>query len=268
MDKLVEDEFLKVKDDFIFGDQIAPAGSKIQIVSKQGQFNGLTLRIPPPEFEGLLLNTAIDSAAKAFLMQKEIPTIKSDFDGIKEVELTSDAKRQFFQYCQQVMISSAFSVSAIESWANKTIQLLGRGKNLQPIKLEFENLKGKKSYFNSDQIASQRSITLVPKLFQLVPQVLNSKTLKPHSTLRKKLVTIIEDRNAVMHMQQDLNIDEQLIKRSDFAVKMFVTNPFDSVSTILKIINFFYENSDNEQPDWLAYNEQELTKIQRKYKGL
>ncbi|MFT5758650.1 MAG: hypothetical protein ACI9LM_003396 [Alteromonadaceae bacterium] len=49
MDKLVEDESLKVKDDFVVGDQIAPVGSKIQIVSKQDQFNELTLRIPPPE---------------------------------------------------------------------------------------------------------------------------------------------------------------------------------------------------------------------------
>jgi hypothetical protein len=268
MDKLVEDQFIKIEKDILYGDQIAPAGSKFQIVSKKGQFNGFEMFIPPPEFEGLLLNSAIDSAAKAFLMKKEITLIESTIEGLKEVDATSEAKRQFFQYCQQAMISSAFSISAIESWANKTIQLLGRDSALKPIKLEFKNLKDKIFYYSSDEIASQRGITLVPKLFQLVPQVLNSKSLKPHSTLRQKLISVIDDRNAVMHMQQDLNIDEQIIKRSDFAVKMFVVNPFEAVTTTLKVIKYFYDNSNHEQPDWLTYNEQELTKIQRKYKGL
>lgn len=268
MDKLVEDQFLKTEKDFTYGDQIAPAGSKIQIVSKKGEFNGYQMFIPPPEFEGLLLNSAIDSATKAFLLKKEIPLTTSSIDNLKEVEISSEAKRQFFQFCQQAMISSAFSISAIESWANKTIQLLGKDNDLKPLKLKFENLKGKESFINSDEIASQRHITLVPKLFQLIPQVLNSKTLKPHSTLRQKLITVIEDRNAVMHMQQDLNIEEQLLKRSDFAVKMFIVNPFEAVTTTLKVIKYFYETSNHGQPDWLSYNEQELTKIQRKYKGL
>lgn len=80
MEHLTEDNNIRVKDDCdLFGLPLK-AGHKIICISKQGNFNGLKMRVPPPEFEALMFFTALESAAKAEVLKKVVVVEKSSFD--------------------------------------------------------------------------------------------------------------------------------------------------------------------------------------------
>ena len=122
MKHFLEDNNIFVKDDTeAFGFSIA-AGSKVTLTSKQGNFNGLKMRIPPPEFEALMFFSAFEAAARAEVIKKMVKVNNSDFDSMLEVESSDDNHKNFFAVCQNSMAAVTFSISAIESWVNKSIR--------------------------------------------------------------------------------------------------------------------------------------------------
>ena len=54
IDHFVEDKNIKVAEDAILNGRTIDAGSKLIAVLRQGQYSGIKMRVPPPEFEALL----------------------------------------------------------------------------------------------------------------------------------------------------------------------------------------------------------------------
>lgn len=155
MDHFLEDKNVKVTKDSEIDGQIIKAGSKITIISQQGVYGGTKMRIPPPEHEALFIFLALESAEKAEETKKKIEISKSPFDGLFEVDLDDNNQTRFFFMCQHAMAAVAFSISAIESWANKSIAVYGI-KNGQPIELTLERPDKPARKVMPDAVASDK----------------------------------------------------------------------------------------------------------------
>jgi hypothetical protein len=261
----IEDPNIKLTEDTdVFG-TLHEKGAKITIVSKQGEFNGRRVRVPPPEFEALMLQTAVSSASKAADCKKSIRYSESIIDSILALDIDDENHLKFFEFCKCSMSSIAFSVSAAESWANKSIASLGE-KNNEPMKLILERPGKSDREVLSNSVASDRSVLLVPKLFQLVPQVFGVEKLRESSTLKKNIKELIDDRNIVMHMQQKLTIEKIERERTSFAVKLFSSDPFKPSEGVLKYMNYIYDHSSADAPEWLTDLWGELNRSKRKAK--
>jgi hypothetical protein len=81
---------------------------------------------------------------------------------------------------------TTFSISAIESWANKSIEVHGLIQG-QPSVLILKRPDKPDREIKSNSVGSDLGIPIRPKLFQLVPQVFSVEPLKKHSTLRHQL---------------------------------------------------------------------------------
>ncbi len=261
----IEDPNISVtQDSEVFGDLVGK-GTKITIVSKQGEFNGQKIRIPPPEFEALMLQTAISSALNAVMIKKEIQCSKSKFDSVLSLDVNDENHFKFFEFCKHSMSSIAFSISSAESWSNKSIALLGQTEN-GPMKLIFKRPNKPEREVLSDSVASDRFIPFVSKIFQFVPQVFHVDELKESSTLRKDIKNLVEDRNVIMHMQQKLTLNNIESERASFAVKLFSVNPFRAPDAILKYMDYVYSHSGTNAPEWLEDLRLELKKSKRRIK--
>lgn len=262
MDHFFEDRNIKLSEDTELDGKIVKAGTKLTFVSRQGEFSGFKMRVPPPEFEALIFFSALESAAKTELLKKMIRVTKSQFDGLEEIDGSEANRSNFYSMCQNGMSSVAFSISAIESWANNAIAIHGL-KNGKPTELRLSRPNKSDRIVLSDSIASDSSIPIRPKLFQLVPQVFSTVPLKEHSTLKKQLGEVVEERNIVMHMQNKLSISDQQVERVNYAVKLFRTNAFFAPETVLKYISYIYKNSNIEEAPWVSIAKKDLKIFKR-----
>ncbi len=262
MKHFLEDHNISVKDDTeAFGFSIA-AGSKITCTSKQGNFNGLKMRIPPPEFEALMFFSAFEAAARSEVIKKMVKVNKSAFDSMLEVESSDDNHKNFFAACQNSMAAVAFSISAIESWVNKSIELYGL-KDGQPSELILQRPGKSDRKVLTSKVASDLAIPLRAKLFQLVPQVFSVQPLKAHSTLRSNVNDLIDERNIVMHMQSKLSLEDQGFDRVSYAVKLFKTNSFLAPELVLKYVKFIYSKSEIPIASWVNVAGDEIEAIKK-----
>ena len=265
IDHFVEDKNIKVAEDTVLDGKTIDAGTKITFVLRQGQYSGLKMRVPPPEFEALLFFNALESAAKAETLKKMIKVDKSTHDGLLQVDYEDQNRSVFFSMCQNAMATVAFSVSAIESWANNSIAIYGLN-NGQPTELTMERPSKPDRKIMSNLVASDPSIPIRPKLFQLVPQVFLCPQLKGHSTLRERVGDIVDERNIVMHMQNTLNISDEEVERVNYAVKLFRVNSFTAPEAILNYVSYVYEHSSIEAPQWVTLAKKEIAKLKKKLK--
>jgi len=264
-DHFVEDKNVKVARDTILDGRIIDAGAKVTFLSRQGHYSGFKMRVPPPEFESLLFFNALESAAKAETLKKMIKVVKSDFDGLPQIDLDDKNRLNFYNMCQNGMASAAFSVSAIESWANNSFAIYGL-ENGRPTELTLKRPNKSDRKIMSDLVASDTSIPIRPKLFQLVPQVFLCPQLKDHSTLKGKIGDVIEERNIVMHMQNTLNISDEEVERVNYAVKLFKVNCFSAPETILNYLSYVYDHSNIEEVMWVKKAKSDLAKLKKKLK--
>ncbi|WP_166267117.1 hypothetical protein [Marinobacter caseinilyticus] len=263
MKHLLEDNNIRLKEDAdVFG-RIAKAGAKVICVSKQGEFNGFAMRVPPPEFEALMLFNSLEAAGKAQTIKRLVETSKNEVDQILEVEVSETNHAKFFQACQNSMTAITFAVSALESWANKSIAILGQ-KNGEPSRLVIERPDKPNREVLSDQVPQDLKIPIRVKLFQLLPQVFEVAPLKASSTLRHQIIDLVEDRNIVMHMQQKLNLSNEEVDRVSFAIKLFKTNSFTPTEHAINYMSYIYESSDRGVPMWLQKAQSELKSLKRK----
>ena len=262
MEHFLEDNNISVKDDTeAFGFSFA-AGSKITCISKQGDYNGLKMRIPPPEFEALMFFSAFEAAARAEVIKKMVKVTKSVSDSMLEVESNDDNHKNFFAACQNSMAAVAFSISAIESWANKSIEVYGL-KDGNPTELILQRPGQSDRKVLTSKVSSDLAIPLRAKLFQLVPQVFNVQPLKSHSTLRSNVNDLIDERNIVMHMQSKLSLEDQELDRVSYAVKLFKTNSFLAPELVLKYVKFIYSKSEIPTAPWVNVADAEIEAIKK-----
>ncbi len=264
-DHFVEDRNFKVAEDTVLDGNTIDAGTKLTIVLGQGKYSGFKMRVPPPEFEALLFFSALESAAKAETLKKMIKVVKSDFDGLPQVDLDDQNKSTFYSMCQNGMASVAFSVSAIESWANNSIAIHGV-KNGQPTELTLKRPNKSDRKIMSNLVASDPFIPIRPKLFQLVPQIFLCPQLKEHSTLRERVGNIVDERNIVMHMQNTLNISDEEVERVNYAVQLFKVNCFSAPEAILNYVSYVYEHSNIDEAPWVTVAKKDLEKFKKKLK--
>lgn len=265
IEHFVENKGVRLKEDAVLHGNLIEAGTRLNFVLRQGKYSGFKMRVPPPEFEALLFFNAIECAAKAETFKKLLKIDKSSFDGLPEVNYESENRGIFFSICQNAMAAVAFSVSAIESWANNCIAIHG-GKEGQAMELILKRPNKPDKKVMSNSVASDISIPVRPKLFQLVPQVFMCPQLKEHSTLRKKVGEIIDERNIVMHMQNILSIDEKEVERVNYAVKLYKVNSFLAPETIINYVSYVYEKSEIEKALWVSVAKKEIAKLKRKLK--
>jgi hypothetical protein len=251
MEYFLEDNNISVAEDTeVFGFSIA-AGSKVICTSKQGDFNGFKMRIPPPEFESLMLFSAFEASARAETIKKMVSVQTSQFDSMLEVEDSELNRKNFFSACQNAMASVAFTISAVESWVNKSIEIYGL-KDGNPIELILERPNKPDRKVLSSKVASDLRIPLRAKLFQLIPQVFGVAPLKAHSTLRSSINDLINERNVIMHMQSKLSLEDRELDRVSYAIKLFKTDSFKAPELILKYLNFIYSKSDISTAQWVS----------------
>ncbi|PSU55161.1 hypothetical protein [Photobacterium phosphoreum] len=267
MQHLLEDNNLSVLEDTILPcGQLAKGGSKVTIVSTEGEYNGYKMRVPPPEFEALMFFNALEAATKAEQLKKLIKINKSIFDGMPEVDTSSENMQTFFNMCQQAMSSITFSISSIESWVNKSFVLFGR-KNGELIRLKLSRPDKSDRFISSDKVASDLGVSIRPKIFQLAPQIYNVPALKEHSTLRKSIKDLIDERNIIMHMQSNLTLNDIDLGRVSYAVKLFKINAFEGPELILRYLNYIYEKSSISAPTWLEVANRDLKSRRKKIKN-
>jgi hypothetical protein len=263
MDHFLEDKNIKVAKDTKLYDKAVKAGAKITILSKQGVFNGFKMRVPPPEYESLFIDLALESAAKAEEVKKIIEISKSTYDGLYEVGIDGDNYTRFFRMCQNAMAAVTFAISALESWANKSIAIYGI-KEGKPIELTIERPDKPVRKVMSDTVASDLSIPIRPKIFQLIPQVFNAEQLKYHSSLKKELGNIIDERNIIMHMQQKLTLsNNEEFERSSYAIKLYKINAFIALEIVLNYMNYIYGKSNIDEALWITYARKKLKSLRR-----
>lgn len=261
MDHFLEDNNVKVSEDVEIQGELVKAGTKITCLLRQGNFYGSKMRVPPPEYEALFIFFALESAAKAEEVRKTIEVSKSQYDGLYEVDINEDNRSRFFLMCQNAMAAVTFSISALESWANKSIAIYGT-KEGKPIELTIERPDKPARKVMSNAVASDLSIPIRPKIFQLVPQVFNSQQLKRHSSLKKDLDAIVDERNIIMHMQQKLSLpQDEEFERVFYAIKLYKTNAFMAPEVVLNYMNYVYGKSSIEEALW-------VTKARKKLKSL
>ncbi len=265
-DHLIEDKGIRLKEDAILDGELIGAGTKLRFVLRQGTYSGFKMRLPPPEFEALLFFNAIECAAKAETLKKLLKVDKSSFDGLPEVNIESGNQRIFFSICQNAMASVAFSISAIESWSNNCIAVHGE-KDGKPRELTLRRPDKPDKKVMSNSVASDLSIPIRPKLFQLIPQVFKCPELKEHSTLKKRIGDIIEDRNIVMHMQNKIVVSEEEVERVNYAVKLYKVNSFVPLETIIKYVGYVYDKSTIDRAEWVNVAEQEIYALKKKLKS-
>jgi hypothetical protein len=265
IEHFVEDKNIKLVENAIINGENIKAGTKIIAILRQGNYLGYKMRVPPPEFEALLFFTALDSAAKAEILKKDIVFNKSKSDGLLEVDLEDQNRLNFYNMCQYGMASVAFAVSAIESWANNSIAIYGLN-NGKPTELTMRRPNKTDKKIMSNQVASDISIPIRPKLFQLVPQVFSCPPLKEHSALKRKVGNIIEERNIIMHMQNTLKLSDKEVERVNYAVKLFKVNCFMAPEIMLQYINYIYKNSQIGDSIWIATAKKELYKLKKSLK--
>lgn len=263
MEHLIEDNNISITRDAVLpsGDFVK-AGTKITTLSSQGEFNGFKMRVPPPEFEALMFFNALEAATNAESLKMSIKVVKSDFDGMSEIEISSSNRDLFFKMCQLAMAAVTFSISSIESWVNKSFVLYGE-IDRKPVQLRLARPHKPDRLVFGDEIAADLGIPIRPKVFQLAPQIFNVPPLKEHSTLKKEVGALIDERNIVMHMQAKLSIDRAELDRVSYAVKLFKVNAFHGPEKVLNYLNYIYEKSSITAPAWLAVANKEL-KAQRK----
>lgn len=263
MEHLIEDNNISItKDSLLPSGDFVKAGTGITTLSLQGEFNGFKMRVPPPEFEALMFFNALEAATNAELLKKSIKVGKSDFDRMAEIEISSSNRAIFFKMCQLAMAAVTFSISSIESWVNKSFVLHGE-VNGKPVQLRLARPTKPDKLVLSDEIASDLRIPIRSKIFQLAPQIFEVPPLKDHSTLKKEVGGLIDERNIVMHMQAKLSIDRVELGRVSYAVKLFKASTFHGPEQILNYLNYIYERSSIAAPAWLAVANKEL-KAQRK----
>jgi len=264
-DHFVEDRNIKVSEDTEVDGRIVEAGTKLTFLLRQGQYSGFKMRVPPPEFEALLFFHALEAAAKAETLKKMIKVEKAEFDGLPQVSLEDQNSSTFYSMCQNGMASVAFSVSAIESWANNSIAIHGLNAG-QPKELVLKRPNKADKKVKSNLVASDPNIPIRPKLFQLVPQVYSCPQLKEHSTLRKRVGEVVEERNIVMHMQNTLRVLDEEVERVNYAVRLFKVNSFLAPETILNYVSYVYEHSNIEEASWISVAKQQLATLKKKLK--
>ncbi|MBN8704208.1 MAG: hypothetical protein J0M08_14200 [Bacteroidetes bacterium] len=236
---------------------IIKKGSKVNTISSQGDFNGFRMRVPPAEFEALMLFNAIDSAQQAQLLKNEIKIIQSTFDGMKEIETSEDNMSIFFNMCQHAMAATTFSISALESWANRSFLLHGRIGN-EYMKLNIQRPNKPEREVSADAIALDQQIPIRVKIFQLIPQIFNVIPLKTHSKLRNSISELVDERNIVMHMQAKLKISDNELDRISYSIKLLKTDATKSPINVLKYLNYVYKQSKINPPSWLEIAEKNL----------
>lgn len=265
MEHLTEDNNLRVKDDCDLFSLPLKAGHKIIVISKQGNFNGLKMRVPPPEFEALMFFTALESAAKAEVFKKMVVVETSSFDHMLEVETSDENRNKFFLACQNSMAAVAFSVSAIESWANKCIEIYGMNDGA-PRELIIKRKGQPDKNVLANEVASDLGINLRVKLFQLIPQIFSIEPLKEHSKIRDNVSRLVEERNIVMHMQSKLSISNSEFDRVSYAIKLFKVSSFFAPEVVLQYLGYVYEKSTIESALWIDVATKELNKLKKRSK--
>lgn len=268
MSHLVEDNNLSVKEDSILPNgQIAKAGAKITVVSSKGTYNGFNMRVPPPEFEALMFFNALEAAANAELLKKHIKVSRSDFDKMAQIDHDTENMIKFFNMCQQSMAAVAFSISAIESWVNKSFVLHGQ-RDGKPIELIMSRPNKSDRLISADRVASDLGIPIRPKIFQLAPQIFKVTPLKEHSSLKQSIGDLVDERNIVMHMQAKLSLNNIESDRISYAVKLFKVNAFKAPENVLNYLNYIYDKSEINAPSWLEVANKELKSQRKRYKRL
>lgn len=225
------------------------------------------MRVPPPEFEALMFFNSLEAAIKAETLKKNIKVHKSSLDKMPEIDTSDENMKMFFAMCQQAMAAITFSISAIESWINKSLVLYGTddGKVLQ-LRLERPNKPDK--IVAADKVSSDISIPIRPKIFQLAPQIFDVQPLKQHSSLRKSLADVVDERNIIMHMQSNLSISNIELDRVSYAVKLYKVSALNGPEQVLKYLNYIYQSTAIPSPSWLDAANSEFKIARKKLKSL
>lgn len=248
MDSFIQNRNVKTtKDADLFGRKVSK-GASVRVISSVGDYNGFKMRVPPPEFEALFLDHALSASILASELKSKIRCSKSTEDGMYEIEIDSENYLKFFEFSQNFMASIAFSISALESWANNTIQSYVTD-DYKPVLMEIEveenrNKKILKEF--SNLIPSNRKFSIQRKVFRVIPIILNCGELSEHNKVRKEISTLIEDRNTIMHMQDNINERTKI----NFAVSMFKRDNFYPVDLVVRYFNLLYKNAGSK-PKWL-----------------
>ena len=249
-DKFLEDSNIRVSKKTSFDGQSIQAGAVITFVSKRSLYNGKEMGIPPPEFEALMFDHALNMAKESHLIKKRVSVVKSDFDNNSEIKIDNINRQLFFEFCQKSIAARSFCIAGIESWTNKSLVIMSRRNNIN--RLIWKNKKGVFKNVNIENISNDKSLHLSVKVFQLIPQVFMSKSLNDNSGLKNFIKGLIEDRNSILHMGVELTYKEEKQTRADFAHRLFQTSDIRAVKSTLGYLDFIYKNSKEAKPEWLV----------------
>lgn len=245
MDYLKEHNGERVRgDQDIFGQEI-PDGSEI-FVKTASEFEGFKCRIWAPEFHSLLLDSAISQAKDAEKSRKTLSFIKSSFDGMPELEENGENTNASFSVMQQSILAIYACVSAVESWANKTIH-----KEITS-QLTYVRPEGGEVSWGANRI--EKDASLIEKVFYVLPATYGKEHIKAHVTSRKRFEEIVSDRNTVIHLKNSPKINGKKTRRRDLSLKLLRRNALLIPKNTLSVLKLFHDTVDLEYPLWLVGN--------------
>lgn len=248
MQNLKEISGEKIKgDQYIYGSFVKD-GTDIHIKSI-ANFEGFECRIWSPEFHGIMLDSAIFHALEAEVIRKKLDYVVGATDGIKELAETESNTENSFRSIQHSLNCIVMSVACLEAWSNRIIQSELKGS------LRFERVtkRGKEVVeWGSSRI--ENDADLLEKLFVVIPTIFGIKPVEASATIRSRIKEIIADRNALVHMKGNPQLNGQLETRRTLALKLLRRNPLLIVKNVISPIKMLYEKSNKESPIWLTEN--------------
>jgi hypothetical protein len=248
MQNLKETSGEKVKgDQYIYGSFVKD-GTDIHIKSI-ANFEGFECRIWSPEFHGIMLDSAIFHAAEAEAIRKKLEYVAGTTDGIKELAETESNTENSFRSIQHSLNCIVMSIACLEAWSNRIIQSELKGS------LRFERATKKGIVvveWESSRI--EKDSDLLEKLFVVIPILFGIKPIEPSTTVRSRIKEIIADRNALIHMKGNPQLNGQTETRRTLALKLLRRNPLLIVKNVISSIKMIYEKSNKEIPIWLTEN--------------
>jgi hypothetical protein len=245
MENLKEYNGQKTKgDQDVFG-TLVQDGAEIRIKSV-ADFEGFKCRIWPPEFHGILLDSAIRDGKIAEILRKGLQYENSVFDGVKELSDDGNNTENSFRVMQLAMSCMTSSINSVEAWVNKTIQTEIDGT------LRFQRLKGDEVQWGANRI--EEDLNIGEKLFNVIPSILGIDPIQPHVTARKRFVELISERNAIIHLKNTPKVNDYKVKRGNLALKLLRRNSLLVPKNTISIVRLLHDKAGREIPSWLAEN--------------
>ncbi|MFO1368295.1 MAG: hypothetical protein U1F46_04800 [Marinagarivorans sp.] len=245
MENLKEYNGEKVKgDQDIFG-VLFKDGAEIRIKSV-ADFEGFKCRIWAPEFQGILLDSAIRDAKEAEILRKSLVYKNSEFDGVRELEDSIDNTKNSYRVMQLAMSCMSSSINSVEAWINKIIQ------SEIACTLVFHRLNGSKVEWGANRI--EEDLSTGEKIFNVIPAIFGINPIQPHVTSRQRFNQLISERNAIVHLKNTPKIGDHKSKRANLALKLLRRNSLLVPKNTISMIRLLHEKSGRDIPAWLAEN--------------